>query len=59
MTKNFTRQVGQLKARSRIALPDCFCLVLAQDLRGQIVTNDQNEFDPLVPLSIVPILFIQ
>ena len=59
MSKGFTRRVGQLKARGSIALPDCFCIVLAQDLYGQVVTSDHNEFDPLVPLGIVPILFIR
>jgi len=59
MSRNFTRRVGQLKARGRISLADCFCIVLAQDVQGQFVTSDHHEFDPLVPLGIVPILFIR
>ena len=59
MSKSFTRRVGQLKARGRISLADCFCVVLAQDLQGQVVTSDHHEYDPLVLLGIVPIQFIR
>ncbi len=59
MSKSFTRRVGQLKARGRISLADCFCIVLAQDLQGQVVSSDHHEYDPLVFLGIVPILFIR
>ena len=59
MNKTFVRRVGQLKARGRISLADCFCIVLAQEISGQVVTSDHHEFDPLVPLGIVPILFIR
>ena len=53
------RGVGELRARGRIALPDCFCLTLASRLGGRVVTSDHGEFDPLVPLGICPILFIR
>ena len=59
MSQSFTRRVGQLKARGRISLADCFCIVLAQDISGQVVTSDHHEFDPLIPLGIVPICFIR
>ena len=59
MNQKFIRRVGQLKARGRISLPDCFCIVLAQEISGQVVTSDHHEFDPLVPLGIVPIHFIR
>jgi predicted nucleic acid-binding protein len=59
MSKVFTRRVGQLKARGRISLADCFYIVLAQDISGQVVTSDHHEFDPLVSLGIIPILFIR
>ncbi len=59
MSKPFTLRVGQIKARGRISLADCFCIVLAQDISGQVVTSDHHEFDPLVPLGIVPILFLR
>jgi uncharacterized protein len=59
MGREFWERVGALKARGRIALPDCFCLVLAQELAGQVVTSDHGEFDPLVPLGICPITFIR
>ena len=59
MNTEFVLRVGQLKARGRISLPDCFCIVLAQEVSGQVVTSDHHEFDPLVPLGIVPIHFIR
>jgi PIN domain nuclease of toxin-antitoxin system len=55
----FCREVGELKARGRIALPDCFCLDLAIRLGGRVVTSDHGEFDPLVPLNLCPIFFIR
>lgn len=59
MNRRFWQRVGELKARGRISLPDCFCISLAQDLGGEVVTSDHGEFDPLVPLGIVPINFIR
>ena len=59
MSLRFWENVGNLKANGNIALPDCFCLTLAQELSGQVVTSDHGEFDPLVPLGICPILFIR
>jgi PIN domain nuclease of toxin-antitoxin system len=59
LNRRFFRRVGQLKARGRISLADCFCITLAQELGGEVVTSDHHEFDPLVPLGIVPILFIR
>src|SRR5579871_5156154 len=50
---------AQLKARGGIALPDCFCIALAQHVGGEIVTSDHGEFDPLVPLGLCPINFIR
>jgi PIN domain nuclease of toxin-antitoxin system len=59
MNRRFWQRVGELKARGRISLPDCFCISLAQELHGEVVTSDHGEFDPLVPLGIVPINFIR
>ena len=59
MDDDFWRRVGEFKARGRISLADCFCLALAERLSGQVVTSDHKEFDPIVPLNIVPILFIR
>jgi len=59
MNEDFWQRVGQLKARGRISVPDCFCITLAQELSGEVVTSDHGEFDPLVPLGIVPIKFIR
>lgn len=59
MSRPFWMRVGQLKARGGISLADCFGIVLAQKLGGEIVTSDHHEFDPLVPLGLVPIRFIR
>lgn len=59
MSQQFWQRVGKLKARGRISIPDCFCIVLAQQVGGEVVTSDHHEFDPLVPLGIVPITFIR
>ena len=59
INRHFWQRVGELKARGRISLPDCFCISLAQELGGEVVTSDHGEFDPLVPLGIVPINFIR
>ncbi len=59
MNRQFWQRVGELKARGKISLPDCFCISLAQELAGEVVTSDHGEFDPLVPLGIVQICFIR
>jgi len=59
MSQDFWQRVGELKARGRISIPDCFCITLAQELSGEVVTCDHGEFGPLVPLGIVPITFIR
>lgn len=59
MSIKFWKRVGKLKAAGGIALPDCFCITLAQELAGEVVTADHAEFDPLAPLGIVPIHFIR
>ena len=59
MNRRCTRRVGRLNARRRISLPDCFCIVRAQVLSCEVVTSDHGEFDPLVSLGILPILFIR
>jgi PIN domain nuclease of toxin-antitoxin system len=59
LSRRFWEQIGRLKARGGISLPDCFCIALAQELSAEVVTSDHGEFDRLVPLGIVPIKFIR
>lgn len=59
LSQGFLRAVGALKASGKIALPDCFCITLAQHLGGEVVTSDHGEFDRLVPLTLCPIRFIR
>jgi ribonuclease VapC len=55
----YWKEAATFKGRHAIALPDAFCLALARRLGGTVVTTDHNEFDPLVPLSYCPILFVR
>jgi len=55
----FWKDAAAFKGRYSIALPDGFCLALAKRLGGSAVTTDHAEFDPLVPLNIVPIVFVR
>ena len=59
MSRRFWQRVGILKARGRISIADCFAIALAQELSAELVTADHHEFDPLVPLGLVPIRFIR
>ncbi len=59
MSRAFWERVASHKARGKISIADCFCVALAQELSGQVVTSDHGEFDPIVPLGICPILFIR
>ena len=59
MNRRFWQRVAGHKSRGGISLPDCFCITLAQEVGGEVVTSDHGEFDRLVPLGIVPILFIR
>lgn len=55
----FWKDAASFKGRHAMALPDGFCLALAKRIGGTAVTTDHAEFDPLVPLNIVPITFIR
>ena len=59
MSRQFWQKVGKLKSRGRISIADCFAIAFAQELSGEVVTANHHEFDPLVPLGIVPIQFIR
>ena len=59
MSVDFWQEVGDMKAGGRIALPDCFCLALAQKLGAECVTADRNEFEPMTGVVSCPILFIR
>ncbi|HET6386716.1 MAG TPA: PIN domain-containing protein [Armatimonadota bacterium] len=59
MSERFWKRVGRLKATGKISIPDCFRIVLAQRVGGEVVTSEHREFNPLGPLAIAPILFIR
>jgi PIN domain nuclease of toxin-antitoxin system len=57
--ETFWEKIARLKSQGRISIADCFCLALAMEVGGQLVTTDHHEFDALVPLGLCPILFIR
>lgn len=59
LSQRFWRSAGWLKARGRISLADCFCIALAQQLSGSVVTSDHHEFDQVDRLGICPVTFIR
>lgn len=59
MSQRFWRRAGQIKARGRISLADCFCIALAQHLSAEIVTSDRKEFEPLVQVGLCAVTFIR
>lgn len=55
----FWERVGGLKAKGNISLADCFCITLAEEISGEVVTADHREFDPITLLNICKIRFIR
>lgn len=53
------QSAGRLKARGRIALPDCFVIALAQREGAPVVTCDHNEFDPIAAAGICAVSFFR
>ena len=54
----FWKQAGQNKVAFTLALGDCFCLALAQQLGGEVVTSD-HQFDPVAAQGICAVRFIR
>jgi predicted nucleic acid-binding protein len=59
MDAPFWEIAASLKSQGGISLPDCFCIALAQRIRGIVVTSDHAEFDPIDQQGIIPIHFIR
>jgi PIN domain nuclease of toxin-antitoxin system len=53
------KQAGQLKAAGRLSIADCFAVALARRVRGELVTADHREFDPIGSQGICRITFIR
>ena len=58
MDTAFWRQVGQNKVSFTLALGDCFCLALTQQLGGEVITSD-HQFDPVDAQGVCPVRFIR
>jgi PIN domain nuclease of toxin-antitoxin system len=60
MGKKFWQRVGHLKGTIRkISLADCFAVALSETLRGDVVTSDHHEFDPLLAFNVARVTFIR
>ncbi len=60
MDESFWQQAGRYKAElRRISLADCFCMALAQRLKGIVITTDHHEFDVVAEKNIIPVKFIR
>jgi PIN domain nuclease of toxin-antitoxin system len=61
MDMDFWKAAGNLKARGRISLADCFAVSLAEREDAVLLTSDHHEFEPLLAVSGFPaqVLFIR
>jgi predicted nucleic acid-binding protein len=47
MDSAFWKEAGNLKARGRISLADCFAVALSAREDAILLTSDRHEFEPL------------
>ena len=55
----FWMDAATFKGSHAMAFQDAFCLALAVRLNGTLITSDHNEFDPILPQGIAPVIFIR
>ena len=56
---SFLQNVGDLKAKEKLSLADCFGFVLAHRENALLMTSDHNEFDRILERYPHSILFIR
>jgi PIN domain nuclease of toxin-antitoxin system len=59
MDVNLWKKAGQLKANGGLSIADCFAVALTRRVRGELVTADHREFDPLAQQGVCKIVFIR
>ena len=59
MDEKLWKQAGQLKVNGRLSIADCFTVALARRVRGEVVTADHREFDPIAAQGICKVTFIR
>ncbi|HEY7030017.1 MAG TPA: type II toxin-antitoxin system VapC family toxin [Thermomicrobiales bacterium] len=59
MDERLWKQAGQLKANGGLSIADCFAVALTRRVRGELVTADHREFDPLAQQGICKVVFIR
>jgi predicted nucleic acid-binding protein len=55
----FWRAAAQLKVLGRASLADCLCAALARRVRGEVVTSDRREFEPLADAGLCQVRFFR
>jgi PIN domain nuclease of toxin-antitoxin system len=55
----FWQEASHISATYGVPLIDSFCVALARRLKGEVVTADHKDFDPIVPLSLCVVQFIR
>lgn len=55
MDIDFWKVAGNLKARGRISLADCFAVSLAERENALLLTSDHHEFEPLLAVPGFPV----
>lgn len=59
MDRIFWQEVGRFKATNKASLADCFAIVLANRVGGELVTSDHHEFDAIAAQGTCRIRFIR
>lgn len=60
MDPDLWREAGRCKAEmKRVSLADCFCMALANRVRGELVTADHHEFDEVASNGLCKVKFIR
>lgn len=60
MDDGLLRDAGALKSRlRRISLADCFAVALARREKGELLTTDHREFDPIASADLCSIHFLR
>jgi PIN domain nuclease of toxin-antitoxin system len=55
----FWQEASRISAVYGVPLIDSFCVALARRLKGEVVTADHKDFDPIAPLGLCVVQFIR
>lgn len=57
--QSFWQAAGNLKAKGRISIADCFAIALTNRVGGTLLTSDHHEMDPIAAAGVCSITFIR